>query len=245
MTGVSRRARSEADKPRRAEDLLEAATALAADGGVRHITLAAVAERAGLHRSGIRRYFASREELLLELAERAWGEWRDILTARLTGQHDLSPADSAQAISVTIVSLPLFCDLLTHIPLGLAGDAELERARRYEANSFAAYDVIVGALRTVSTMRATQVEDLIAAALGLVHRSVLQAGCRASALGLTGYHRRLCLSGMVGSGIACGQTGGSRLEQTGYASLEFEGRAPPPGYLFVELFQAWRGANEP
>ena len=163
-----RRARSEADKLRRAEDLLDAASALAAElGGVRHITLAAVTERAGLHPSGVRRYFASREELLLELAERSWGEWRDILTARLTGQHDLSPADSAQAIAVTISSLPLFCDLLTHIPLSLEGDVDLERARRYKANSFAAYDVIVGALSTVSTMSSTQVEDLIAVALGL------------------------------------------------------------------------------
>ena len=163
-----RRARSEADKSRRAEDLLDAATALAAElGGVRHITLAAVTERAGLHPSGVRRYFASKEELLLELAERSWGEWRDVLTARLAGQHDLSPADSAQAIAVTISSLPLFCDLLTHVPLSLEGDVDLERARRYKANSFAAYDVIVGALSTASTMSPAQLADLITVALGV------------------------------------------------------------------------------
>ncbi|MCW2862140.1 MAG: transcriptional regulator, TetR family, partial [Actinoallomurus sp.] len=68
MGGMHRRARSQEAKLRRAEDLLEAARALAADrGGVRHITLAAVTEAAGLHPSAVRRYFASKEELLLEL----------------------------------------------------------------------------------------------------------------------------------------------------------------------------------
>jgi AcrR family transcriptional regulator len=163
-----RRARSAEDKQRRAEDLLDAARALATElGGVRHITLTAVTERAGLHSSGVRRYFASKEELLLELAERGWNDWRNILTARLTGQHDLSPAETARILSVSISSLPLFCDLLTHITLSLEGDVDLNRARRYKADSFAAYDVIVGALSTASALSAAQVEDLIAVTLGL------------------------------------------------------------------------------
>lgn len=165
---MHQRARSAEDKQRRAEDLLDAARVLAVElGGVRHVTLAAVTERAGLHPSGVRRYFASKEELLLELAERGWGEWRDILTARLAGQHDLDPAETAKLISATISSLPLFCDLLTHIPLTLEGDVDLPRARRYKANSFAAYDVIIGALRTASVLDAAQAEDLITVTLAL------------------------------------------------------------------------------
>jgi AcrR family transcriptional regulator len=165
---MQQRARSVEDKQRRAEDLLEAARALTVEvGGVRHVTLAAVTERAGLHPSGVRRYFASKEELLLELAERGWDEWRDILTARLAGQHDLDPAETAQVISATISSLPLFCDLLTHIPLSLEGDVGLPRARRYKASSFAAYDVIVGALRTASVLGADQAGDLITITLAL------------------------------------------------------------------------------
>src|SRR5271156_1449621 len=100
---MHQRARSVEDKQRRAEDLLEAARALTVEaGGVRHVTLAAVTERAALPPSGVRRYFASKEELLLELAERGWDEWRDILTARLAGRHDLDPAETAQVISATI-----------------------------------------------------------------------------------------------------------------------------------------------
>jgi AcrR family transcriptional regulator len=78
------RARSTEDKARRSEDLLTAAEALTLElGGVRFVTVAAVTERAGLHRTGARRYYASKEELLLELAERGWGQWRDTIAAEL------------------------------------------------------------------------------------------------------------------------------------------------------------------
>ncbi|WP_405577308.1 TetR family transcriptional regulator [Streptomyces sp. NBC_01190] len=162
------RARSQAAKLRRAEDLLDAARALAADrGGVRHITLAAVTEAAGLHPSAVRRYFDSKEELLLELAERGWGEWRDLLTAHLAGARDLAPAQTAAAVATTLAAQPLFCDLLTHVPLSLEGEVGIERARRFKTNSFAAHDVIVGTLTATGTMTEARVRDLITAALGM------------------------------------------------------------------------------
>jgi AcrR family transcriptional regulator len=162
------RARSPEAKLRRAEDLLEAACTLAADrGGVRHITLAAVTEAAGLHPSAVRRYFASKEELLLELAERGWNQWRDTLTARLAGARGLTPPETAAAVSAALASLPLFCDLLTHVPLSLEGEVDIERARRYKTRSFAAYDTIVDTLAATGTMTTGQVQDLITTALGL------------------------------------------------------------------------------
>jgi AcrR family transcriptional regulator len=162
------RARSQEAKLRRAEDLLEAARALAADrGGVRHVTLAAVTEAAGLHPSAVRRYFASKEELLLELAERGWNQWRDTLTARLAGVRGLTPPETAGAVGATLASLPLFCDLLTHVPLSLEGEVGIERARRYKTGSFAAYDTVVGTLTATGTMTTGQVQDLITTALGV------------------------------------------------------------------------------
>jgi AcrR family transcriptional regulator len=163
-----RRARSQEAKLRRAEDLLDAARVLAADrGGVRHITLAAVTEAAGLHPSAVRRYFASKEELLLELAERGWNEWRDALTDRLAGARDLTPPETAAVVSATLASLPLFCDLLTHVPLSLEGEVDIERARRYKTRSFEAYDTVVETLTATGTMTAGQVQDLITTALGV------------------------------------------------------------------------------
>ncbi|GHJ41778.1 TetR family transcriptional regulator [Streptomyces sp. TS71-3] len=165
---MHRRARSPEAKLRRAEDLLDAARTLAADrGGVRHITLAAVTEAAGLHPSAVRRYFASKEELLLELAERGWRQWRDLLTAHLDGVRDLTPVGTATAVAATLAAQPLFCDLLTHVPLSLEGEVDIERARRYKTNSFEAYDTIVETLTTTGTMATAQVHDLIAAALGM------------------------------------------------------------------------------
>lgn len=164
------RARSQEAKIRRAEDLLDAARALAASrGGVRHVTLAAVTEAAGLHPSAVRRYFDSKEELLLELAERGWNEWRDAITAHLAdvGAGDLDPGGTAASVATTLASLPLFCDLLTHVPLSLEGEVGIERARRYKTNSFVAHDAIVETLTAKGTMSASQVRDLITAAVGM------------------------------------------------------------------------------
>jgi AcrR family transcriptional regulator len=165
---VYRRARSQEAKLQRAEDLLDAARTLAAErGGVRHITLAAVTEAAGLHPSAVRRYFDSKEDLLLELSERGWHQWRDALVSRLAEVRGLAPAQTAAAVATTLAAEPLFCDLLTHTPLSLEGEVGIERARGYKTNSFAAYDAIVDALTTAGTMTAEQVRDLITTALGL------------------------------------------------------------------------------
>src|ERR1700760_4732521 len=103
------RARSAEDKARRAEDLLAAAEALALElGGVRHLTVAAVTERAGLHRTGARRYYASKEELLLELAERGWRQWRDATKIAVGDRTGLRPAETATVVSGTLASLPVF-----------------------------------------------------------------------------------------------------------------------------------------
>jgi AcrR family transcriptional regulator len=166
---IHRRARSAEDKRQRTDDLLAAARQLATErGGARHVTLAAVTEVAGLHPSAVRRYFASKEELLLELAEQGWDAWRDALVEHLADAHDLSPQAIAEAISATITSLPLFCDLLTHVPLSLEGAVDLKRARRYKTNSFAAYDTIVEALTAATDQMTTQqTQDLITVTLAL------------------------------------------------------------------------------
>lgn len=165
---MQHRARSPEAKLQRAEDLLEAGRTLALErGGVRHVTLLAVTEAAGLHPSAVRRYFESKEELLLELAERGWREWRAALAAGLGDSRGLGPEQIAAAVAGTLAAQPLFCDLLTHVPLSLEGDVGIERARRFKTNSFVEYDAIVQALTGAGTMSQAQVEDLITVTLGL------------------------------------------------------------------------------
>jgi AcrR family transcriptional regulator len=163
---VRERARSIEDKTRRSEDLLEAAESLAVElGGVRFITLAPVTERAGLHRTGVRRYYASKEELLLELAERGWRQWRDAVKSQIDDRVGLGPREVAAVMSETLASMPVFCDLLTHVAVSLEGDVDIERARRYKTNSFAAHDEMVSTLDHASDMTAEQIRALAAAAM--------------------------------------------------------------------------------
>jgi hypothetical protein len=61
--------------------------------------------------------------------------------------------------------MPVFCDLLTHVPLTLEGDVEMEAARRYKTQAYAAHDAIAAALHAASVMSTTQVESLLAATI--------------------------------------------------------------------------------
>jgi AcrR family transcriptional regulator len=146
VTSAKQRARSPHDKELRKAALLAAARQLALEEGVREVTLTAVTARVGLHPSALRRYFESREELLLELAERGWEEWRAELTTGLLDARDIAAAELAEIVSGSLERLPLFCDLLTHVVLSLEGAVRLERARRYKIAATAAYDAMTDAL---------------------------------------------------------------------------------------------------
>ena len=165
---MKERARSVEDKQQRFEALLDAAQVLASElGGVRFVTVAAVTERAGLHRTGVRRYYANKEELLLELAERGWAQWRDAIAACLANRRRLKPNGVADVVTETITSLPVFCDLLTHVSLSLEGSVDIDRARRYKTNAFAAFGDMVTSLVQASNMTAEQIQQLLTATIML------------------------------------------------------------------------------
>jgi AcrR family transcriptional regulator len=121
-----RRARSAEHREQRARDLLEAARTLAVEHGARTVTLTAIAAQAGVHVSGVRRYFDSREDILLALAAEGWREWAARMAAALPAGGS---ADVAEVLVRTLAELPLFCDLLAQLPLSLRRDAPLESVR--------------------------------------------------------------------------------------------------------------------
>lgn len=146
MEETRQRARSTEAKQERRLALLAAATELGLTHGVQEVTLTAVTKHVGLHPSALRRYFESREELLLELAESGWGEWCDGLLDILGETSPLTPAEVARAVTASLERLPLFCDLLTHAVLSLEGAVRLERVRRYKVAATQAYDKMADAL---------------------------------------------------------------------------------------------------
>lgn len=146
MSSKTRRARSPEAKQSRSAALLDAAYEIAAGQGVRRVTLTTVTNRVGLHPSALRRYFESTEELLLQLAELGWADWRAHLLAGLGERKDLDPPAAATITTRSLEQLPVFCDLLTHVVLSLEGSVRIERARQYKQAATLCYDAMTDAL---------------------------------------------------------------------------------------------------
>ena len=107
------RAYSRHHKQQRAADLMAAARTLGARDGVRAVTLTAIATQAGVHASAVRRYYASREEILLALAEEGYRDWAHDIATRLAGRQDVTSGELARILTASLAERQLFCDLLT------------------------------------------------------------------------------------------------------------------------------------
>ncbi|WP_326565530.1 TetR family transcriptional regulator [Amycolatopsis rhabdoformis] len=165
-----RRARSAEHKARRAQDLVEAARELALEHGVKSVTLTAVAQRAGVHHSAVRRYFDSHRDVLLRLAAQGWDRWADEVVAELH-ERQVSSAELAGLLTAALARDPLLCDLLANVPLHLEHDVEVARVVEFKHTSGAA----------IARMR-TAIE---AAAPGLGEAAALDVITATSALAAT------------------------------------------------------------
>lgn len=144
------RARTEENKRRRAAALVEAARSVARETGVASVTLTAVAGRAGIHYSAVRRYFTSHKEVLLHLAAEGWLRWSDSVCEELAEPGPMSQARVAEALASGLAADPLFCDLLANLHLHLEHEVEVERVvdirQTISAAALALADAIEGAL---------------------------------------------------------------------------------------------------
>lgn len=153
------RARTEEKKRQRAAALVEAARTVALEAGVASVTLTAVAGRAGVHYSAVRRYFSSHKEVLLRLAAEGWERWSDTVRKALREPGPMSPARVAETLAGGLAADPLFCDLLANLALHLEHEVDLDR---------------VVEVRRVSTAAALACADSIEQALpGLGRRGAL------------------------------------------------------------------------
>jgi len=137
---IFQRARRPEQKRQRREDILAAARELALTDGVRAVSLAGIAARAGIDKSALLRYFETREQIFLELTAREWPAW---VQALHDGLDDAAPGtDGAVDLVAGVVAQsfgdrPLFCDLLAHTPLNLERNVSPEAVRGYKLISLA------------------------------------------------------------------------------------------------------------
>ena len=128
------------------------------------MTLTAIANRAGVHASGVRRYFDSREEILLTLAGDAWNEWAQALIMAIAdADRPLAAAPFGELVAQSLADHPFFCDVLGHITLTLEREVPLESARRYKLIGLDAVARMVTAItEAVPHIPEEQAFDLIA-----------------------------------------------------------------------------------
>lgn len=112
------------------------------------MTLTAVARRAGVHHSAMRRYFSSHKEVLLRLAGEGWVRWADRTCDELRTRGTLTAAQVAEVLVDGLDADPLFCDLLANVPLHLEHDVDIAHVREFKHVSHAAVKELVEATRT-------------------------------------------------------------------------------------------------
>lgn len=125
------RARRPEQKQQRYAAILDAARELALRDGVGAVSLADIAAQVGMHKSALLKYFETREEIFLRLAETEFGEWAaGALAALSTAGPD--PRDVADALAGSVADRPLFCQLLLYTPLTLERNVSLDVVRAFK-----------------------------------------------------------------------------------------------------------------
>jgi AcrR family transcriptional regulator len=138
------RARSPEQREARRQAILDAAAAMLAEMPVTEISLRELSRRVGLAKSNVLRYFETREEVFLELLDRAAREWLDELTDRLTST-DLDQV--AEQITESLVGRPLLCELISVTASILERNISVDVARRFKLATLDLGVTLAGLLR--------------------------------------------------------------------------------------------------
>lgn len=123
------RARRPEQKQERRMAILGAAEELLDERGLEGTGLTAIAERSGLSRANLYRYFDSREAILLELLLDAQDSWMSALEAGLAEAR--GPAQVAATIASTLAERPRFCVLMGAMAQQLELHLSVEDVRRF------------------------------------------------------------------------------------------------------------------
>jgi AcrR family transcriptional regulator len=125
------RARRPEQKQQRYAAILDAARELAVRDGVGAVSLTDIAAQVGMHKSALLKYFETREEIFLRLAETEFAEWAAGALAALSTAGP-EPREVAEALAGSVADRPLFCQLLLYTPLTLERNVSLDAVRAYK-----------------------------------------------------------------------------------------------------------------
>lgn len=160
------RARSAEAKAVRERAILDAARTLAAERSIRAITLTDIAEKVGMHKSALLRYFETREEIFLRLTADGWAEWTTVLCDRLADAS--RPAEVADAFATTLAARGLLCDLFAQTPMNLERNVSVEAVRAYKLTSGEHLGLIsAAARRALPGLSEESARDLVAVAISV------------------------------------------------------------------------------
>jgi AcrR family transcriptional regulator len=132
-TAFQRARRPEQVAARRAA-ILAAAAEMLRERQVQDISLRELADRVGLAKSNVLRYFDSREAIFLEVLDRTWTAWLDGLTLD-PGRARAGYAREtrvATAIAASLTAEPLLCDLFSAMAAVLERNISLDVARDFK-----------------------------------------------------------------------------------------------------------------
>jgi AcrR family transcriptional regulator len=167
MTHPFQRARSIKAKEQRGSDILQAARMLAAEQGIRAVTLTEIANAIGMHKSALLRYFETREQIFLVLAGQDWREWSAALRAALNEIETPDPQAVAEIFARTLVARPLFCDLLAHVPLNLERNVSVEHVRTFKLIALEEVAAIAAELKHRLGLSESQAISIISTAVSM------------------------------------------------------------------------------
>lgn len=156
------RARRPEQKEQRHEAILAAARDSALESGVRSVSLNDIAERVGIHKSALLRYFETREEIFLELTARSWREWAASVTEALDNAESPRLALVAEILAASFATRPLLCDLIPHTALSLERNVSVEAVRRYKYRSLGAVQAVSASVnQALPGLRAEECRELV------------------------------------------------------------------------------------
>ncbi|WP_239090894.1 TetR/AcrR family transcriptional regulator [Asanoa iriomotensis] len=127
--------------------ILGAARAMLAERGVAEISLRELADRIGLAKSNVLRYYDSREAIFLEVLDEEWVGWLDAVEAGLADVPAGDPEGVATVLAATLDGRDLLCELVAAMSAVLERNITIEFARVFKRRAMANHERLAALVR--------------------------------------------------------------------------------------------------